>query len=129
MTRTTEVKRAEWNLLLLYPPGKAPISAGVLLLDPATDRLYVRVRTDLDLDEDMQEVFALLAESLEQTATEKGGAETLLRFEEDWSHALRLSSRRPITIVDPIEAVVQRIFAEHVLQNIKRESPGKSASA
>ena len=116
MSATKQAKRAEWNLLLVCSPGRTPIPAGVILLDLGANKLHVRLRTDpFDLDEDTREVMTLLAEDLEQIATEKGGAAALSRFEQDWSHAFRLSSREPVTIQDPIQAV-QRIFEEHVLQ-------------
>ncbi|MDQ2946199.1 MAG: HDOD domain-containing protein [Acidobacteriota bacterium] len=103
-------------MLLLHSSGRVPVSAGVLLLDSASNKLYVRVRDDLlDLDEDTQEVMALLAEDLEQTAAGCGGAEALSRFEQDWSHTFRLNARESVTIHDPVQAV-QQIFEEHVLE-------------
>jgi putative nucleotidyltransferase with HDIG domain len=108
--------KIDWNLLLIHPPGNAPLPGGILLLDVAADKLYVRVRRDLvDLEEDTLEVLSLLAEDLELTASEVGGAKALSRFEEDWSHAFRLSGRQSVELDDPIQAV-QQIFEERVVQ-------------
>lgn len=105
---------AEWSLLLIYLPGKPPVPGGVLLLDPTTDRLYVRVRCD-QCDEDTRDVLSLLAPDLEQTAADLGGSSALARFEQDWSNTLRLGARQTIQIHDPV-AAVERIFGDRVVE-------------
>ena len=67
------IRVADWSLLFVYPPGKQPESAGILLLDPKTNELYVRLKCRLrNNDEDLLEVWELLSEDLEQKVKNSG---------------------------------------------------------
>ena len=39
---------ARYSLLTVEFPGQVPVAAGILLEDPATDRLHIRLRRDWD---------------------------------------------------------------------------------
>jgi len=41
--------RARYSILAVELPGQEPVNAGVLLEDPSTDRLWVRLRRDWHL--------------------------------------------------------------------------------
>ena len=69
---------ADWSLLFIYAPGKKPESAGILLLDPQTNELHVRLKCQLrNEDEDLLEVWELLREDLQMRSKEIGGEQVL----------------------------------------------------
>jgi phage repressor protein C with HTH and peptisase S24 domain len=94
-------------------PGRGPAPAGVLLMDPATDRAWVRLRGRFDDLTDDTAVWDALEEDLQSKAAESG-AEALLRSMEDsLSNSLRVSERRTVE-VDAFTRTIERLFAEHV---------------
>jgi hypothetical protein len=50
MSRSTTIiattRAARYSLLTVELPGQDPMTAGVLLEDPATDRVHIRLRRD-----------------------------------------------------------------------------------
>ena len=75
-TVATQVGRL--SIMQLDMPGKAPVSAGVLLEDPAQNRLYLRFRRDWDvIAPDEADILSELEFDLGAKATEMG-AELLL---------------------------------------------------
>ncbi|MBV9156542.1 MAG: hypothetical protein JO097_09795, partial [Acidobacteriaceae bacterium] len=69
-------KQGEYSLLLSDLPGRGVQTLGVLLLDPAADTLYVRLRRDWAMvasDEDA-EVLENLEEDLLDKARTEGAA-------------------------------------------------------
>src|SRR5437764_9926586 len=102
MLGTGTVKRGEWTLLLLRSPGEQPIAAGVLLLDLATDRLYIRLRDDLvDLDPDVTLIWELLESDLVEKAAEMGGANVLRWLEDEGSNTILAGHRRELEMIRP----------------------------
>lgn len=96
-------------------PERAPQPIGVLLMDPAADRAWVRLRDRFDdLTEDT-EFWDALADDLRAKAAE-AGAEALLRSLEDTlSNALRVGERQSVQ-VDAFTRAVERLYAEHVAE-------------
>jgi phage repressor protein C with HTH and peptisase S24 domain len=94
-------------------PERAFRPVGVMLIDPATDRAWFRLRERFDDLTDDTEVWDELAEDLRAKAAE-GGAEALLRsLEDSLSNALRLGERQAVE-VDAFTRAVERLYAEHV---------------
>ena len=108
-------QRGEYLLLHLALPGRAPVHVGVLLLDPVSDRLHLKLRQDwedLGEPEDV-EVLSLLQEDFAQKHAEMGG-EVLLRFLEDTlSNVLRISDRQPVMVGNYTRAL-ERLYEKHV---------------
>ncbi|MBX9600164.1 MAG: S24 family peptidase [Bryobacteraceae bacterium] len=101
-------------------PSRGAVPIGVLLEDPATDRLYVRMRRDFDrwaAPEDA-EVLELMAEGLESAARECGASALIHRFEDGWSNALRIRDREPVT-VPGFERGVEQLYRRHVQSEIR----------
>ena len=75
----TETHPAQYSMVELALPGRRPIPFGVLLYDPASDRLYHRFRDDVaDLaDPEDAEVLALVSEDLTARIGELGGRQVL----------------------------------------------------
>jgi HD-like signal output (HDOD) protein len=109
---------ADWSLLFIYAPGKKPESAGILLLDPQTNELYVRLKCQLrNEDEDLLEVWELLREDLQRRSKEIGGEQVLSYLEASLSHTLQISDRYKVEMVDPDHAI-SRLFEDHVIGGI-----------
>jgi len=88
-------KRAQYSLLVSALPGRGVETIGVLLLDPATDTLRIRLRRDwerLAAEEDA-EVLAELEDDLTAQADGSGGAAVLERLESEASLAIRVTDR------------------------------------
>ncbi len=115
------LKPAQFSLLIADLPGAAAQPIGVLLLDPKTDALYVRLRRDWDeiaTDED-SEVLAELEEDLLLQARERGGTALLEHLENIASNSLRISDREAITVRD-FEKKLGELYREHVPAQVLR---------
>src|SRR5262249_48970030 len=76
-------------------PGKGSEPIGVLIMDPAADRLWLRMRSAFNACADAEdaEVLELLEEDLRNRAREMGASALLGWLEDSLSNALRLSER------------------------------------
>lgn len=94
-------------------PGSAPRAAGVLLIDPATDRGWVRLLSDFSALTDDTEVFDALETDLRGKLAEQGAQSVLASLEESLSNVLRISERRAVQ-VDAFTRVLDRLYGENV---------------
>lgn len=101
-------------------PSRGTVPIGVLLEDPETDRLYVRMRRDFGrwAEPDDAEVLELMAEDLESAARECGAAALIHRFADGWSNALRIRDREAVT-VPGFERGVEQLYRRHVQSEIR----------
>jgi len=108
-------KRGEYSLLLSDLPEHGVQTIGVLLLDPGTDTLHIRLRRDLKsiAEEEDVEVLEELAGDLERLAREQGGKAVLDRLENEGSLALRVTDREAITVSN-FERTLNELYREHV---------------
>ena len=105
---------ARYSLLVVEHPGQEAITAGVLLEDPATDRVHIRLRRDWEsIDPDEAEVLAFLEDDLLARAAEEGAAKFFARLEDTLSNAIRVSDRREVT-VENFPRALARLYREHV---------------
>ena len=98
-TSATQVGRL--SVLRLEMPGSAPATAGVLLEDPATDRLYVRLRRDWDviaLGE--AQVLSELESDLSAKAQDLGAGRVMGQLHDTLSNTLTISEPREVLIED-----------------------------
>ena len=108
-------KSGEYSLLLSELPGRGVETLGVLLLDPASDSLYVRLRRDwarLASDEDV-EVLEELEDDLQSKARELGAAALLKYLETDASLSLRTTDREAVTVRN-FDQTLGELYREHV---------------
>ncbi|HUP03289.1 MAG TPA: S24 family peptidase [Bryobacteraceae bacterium] len=109
------LREGVYVLLEVCLPGRPSCNAGVLLLDPATGRGWVRFRQRFDELADPQDAEVL--EALEphfRDAMAQEGAEAWLRSLEDAaSNAIRVSERRTVA-VDAFTRALDRLYSEHV---------------
>ena len=107
-----------FSILAVEIPGQAPANAGVLLEDPRTDRLYIRMRRDWDaFAPEEAEVLSELESDLSAKAKEVGAAR-LMGLIEDWlSNTVRASPREAVEVED-FERTLARLYREHVRSNV-----------
>jgi SOS-response transcriptional repressor LexA len=109
------MQRADCLFLQLALPGRPVENAGVLLLDPAGDRLYARLRRDwaaIAEDEDA-EVLELLEDDLLAKAGEMGAAALVEFLESNASNLVRVTGREAVQLAD-FEARLNRLYRENV---------------
>jgi phage repressor protein C with HTH and peptisase S24 domain len=105
----------EYVLLEAALPQQPVRNVGVLLLDPATDRGWLKMREDYNTiaaDEDA-EVFTALEEDLRAQIAENGAEAFLQSLEDSLSNVLRITGRQEIQ-VDSFTRVLSRLFSDHV---------------
>jgi SOS-response transcriptional repressor LexA len=120
-----------FSILMMELPGGEPVNAGVLLEDPSTDRLYVRLRRDWDqIAPQEAEVFQALEDGLRSVAAETGAVRFLDHLEDRLSNTVRVSDREPVpedvidsgsTAVltqDDFERALARLYRRHVRSNV-----------
>jgi SOS-response transcriptional repressor LexA len=106
--------------------AQSGVNAGILLEDPARDRLYVRLRRDwgrIAPEEDV-EVLEALEEGLRALASELGAAGALSHLEDLLSNLLRVSDRRD-TIVQSggeqdFERALDRLYRQHIPSTVQK---------
>jgi hypothetical protein len=103
-------------LLAAHLAGREPINLGVLVLDEGTDRIHLRIRTDLDgiadpLDE---EVIHGVPEMIESMAVGKGALGVLQYLEDRAPNAILLGDPAAIHADNAAEAL-ERAFMVHVV--------------
>jgi phage repressor protein C with HTH and peptisase S24 domain len=114
-------KQAEYSLLVSALPGRGTQTIGVLLLDPATDRLRIRLRRDwerLAAEEDA-EVLAELEDDLAAQADGRGGAAVLEQLETEASLAIRVTDREAISVRD-FDKTLSELYRAHVPAEVLR---------
>jgi SOS-response transcriptional repressor LexA len=100
--------------LELELPGQTGVAAGILLEDPAQDRLYLRLRRDWTrIAPEEAEVLEALEFDLGSKAAEMGAARLLEVLEDTLSNILRVTERREI-VVEDFPRALARLYREHV---------------
>jgi phage repressor protein C with HTH and peptisase S24 domain len=114
-------KQGEFSLVTCELPGRGIETIGVLLLDPATDSLYVRLRRDWEqlASEEDAEVLQELEDDLLLQAREAGAATVLQRLEDSSSMAVRLSDREAV-MVRNFDRTLGDLYREHVPARVLR---------
>ena len=99
----------------------APVPVGVLLVDPAADRMYVRLRRDWMriADAGDAEVLEALAGDLEAKAREMGAAQLLASLTDTLSHTLRISDPERVLVGD-FGRAAERLYRQRVPATVER---------
>ncbi len=104
---------AEYVLLEAAIPGRSPLPIGIFLIDPATDRGWLRLRADFrDLTDDT-DFFDELESHLRDCLGEAGAGALVGALEDSLSNVLLVSERRAVA-VDSFTRVLDRLYSEHV---------------
>ena len=106
-------------LITLELPGADRVNAGVLLEDPATDRLWVRLRRDWeDFAPEEAEVLEAIEYDLASKARELGAKELVRYLEDTLSNTLMLTDRGEV-LVDDFERALGRLYRQHVQSTVR----------
>ena len=107
------------SIVQLELPGREPVNAGVLLEDPANDRLYLRFRRDWDAIAPAEaDVLSELQSDLAGKAQEMGAAQLLTQLQDTLSNALRISNPREVMVKD-FSRAVQRFYVEQIQATVR----------
>ncbi len=100
--------------------GRGPTPLGVLLQDPASDLLYLRIRTDLAriADDEEREVLAPLADDLAAKAREMGAEALFAWLEENASDTLTVTNRESV-LVDDFSRALNRLYRGRVQSEVR----------
>jgi phage repressor protein C with HTH and peptisase S24 domain len=106
---------AQFSLLQLALPAKPTVNIGVFLLDPTTDRLYIKLRQDWTkvAEAEEAEVLEHLADDLSAKSAEMGGAALLENLRDTLSNTLLITEPEQWS-VSGFETALNRLFEEHV---------------
>jgi len=106
-------------ILTLELPGAGRKNAGVLLEDPSTDRLWVRLRRDWEeFAPEEAEVLAAMEYDLTAKAQEMGATQLLGYLEDTLSNTLLVTDRRDVVVGD-FERALARLYREHVQSTVR----------
>src|SRR5580700_2785660 len=96
-------------------PEQPVRNIGVLLLDPATDRGWLKLRERYDdiASADDAEVFEAMEEDLRASMAETGAEAFLRSLEDTLSNALRVTGRQSVP-VDSFTRVLSRLYNDYV---------------
>jgi phage repressor protein C with HTH and peptisase S24 domain len=108
-------RQGAYALLEAVLPGRAPLPAGVLLIDPASDRAWLKMRVNYGewADSDDAEVLEALEDHIRDCLAESGAEAFLQSLEDSLSNSLRIGERQSVE-VDAFSRVVERLYHEHV---------------
>ncbi len=122
-----QTRIGDWSLLFVQFPGKKLEPAGILLLDPSTNELYAKLGDLRHRDEEIEEIWQLLAEDLGQQSREFGGAQVLSSFEQTLSNTFQIGDRQQIRILNPEHTLIN-LFEEYIVAPalVKTESEALS---
>ena len=106
-------------IIRLEMPGQAPVNAGVLLEDPAQNRLYLRFRRDWDVIAPGEaDMLSELEFDLGAKAQEMGAERLLGQLQDTLSNTLAISAPREV-IVDDFSRAVIRLYCELVSSTVR----------
>jgi hypothetical protein len=106
--------RARYSLLTVNLPGAPSAVAGVLLEDPATDQVHLRLRRDWDdLAPEESDVLSELESDLAHKARESGATALFEYLESSLSNVVQITDRRE-TIVGDFDRALGRLYRENV---------------
>ena len=108
----TGCRQGSFVVLEAVLPEAAPRNIGVLLIDQASDRGWLRMLQAYDFTED-PEVLEAIPAHLEQLLLEMGGEGLLQWLEDSASNVVRVCDRQAIE-VDAFTRALDRLYREHV---------------
>jgi SOS-response transcriptional repressor LexA len=116
---STATHPARYALLKVDLPGVGEIQAGVVLHDPASDRIHIRLRRDwAQVAPEEAEILTALEEDLYAKAAEMGGEKLLAHLEDTLSNTIRISGCENV-IVENFERALRRLYRRHVHASVQ----------
>ena len=110
----TTTNAAVWTILYVCPPSQPKEAVGILIVDSATDRLFIRVKDELTtVNEDIEAVWGSFAEDLVVQSKDSGAEHVLKSLESSASHAFQLSERHSAEAAD-LPHTLEELYSKHV---------------
>jgi SOS-response transcriptional repressor LexA len=110
---------ARYSLLTVELPGQEPVTAGILLEDPSTNRVHIRLRRDWDLiAPEESEVLAALEDDLSAQAAAQGAAQFFAQLEDTLSNTVRIGDRREVMVED-FHRALGGLYRQHVASEVQ----------
>ncbi|HEY6347525.1 MAG TPA: DUF3037 domain-containing protein [Bryobacteraceae bacterium] len=104
-------QRPCYNILRFALPNGEVFPIGVLIYDPAADRLHVRIRPGWkSLPEEQGEILNSLADDLKRKVDQLGALQVIQWLEDRLSNALQISERHELASADP-ESELDKLYA------------------
>lgn len=122
MPTLTTTRLGEMRLLDLALPGQPPQTCGVLLHDPESGEISLRLRRDweeLTADPNDLDVLELLAEDLTAKANEMGSEAFLGHLSNDLSNVIRISEPESALLS---RGTLNRLYEKHVAATVQQYS-------
>ena len=108
-----EMRQGRYAVLEADLENGGPTTLGVLLQDPETDQLHVRLRRDWEFIAQDDPVLPYLEEDLSLKAAEWGAEKLFSWLEENLSANLRTTDRQSI-VVDDFDRALNRLYAKNI---------------
>lgn len=107
-------RNAEYSLIDVALPGRAPETAGVIVRDPANGDFRVRFRRDWEsFAGEEAEVLELLAADFAARLADRHGPDFVAFCEEHLSHTLRITDRQQVLSAD-LDRTAERLYKQYI---------------
>jgi phage repressor protein C with HTH and peptisase S24 domain len=116
---TFETRLGKYCVIEADTPEHGTVNLGILLEDPGTDSLHVRLRRDLEslaCEEDL-DVLSALADDLAHKAQEWGAEKLFEYLESNLSAAIRITDREEVLVSD-FDRALNRLYLQNVQSNV-----------
>src|SRR5664279_104372 len=110
-------RQGRYSVLEAELPDGDLRAIGVLLQDPESDQLHIRLRRDWDEVAPDDEILPLIEDDLAIKADEMGAEGLLAWLEENASTGLRVTGREPV-LVDNFDRALDRLYSRHVRSTV-----------
>jgi len=125
MNHNDVVRNVEWALLIVQQPGRECLPAGILLIDPISDQLHVRLLAELPkVHEGAVDFWRELSQDLIERSRAVGGHNVLNWLETTASHLIQLGTRHVLETTNP-ENMVNLLYRQHVAGDPERSGAPK----
>jgi SOS-response transcriptional repressor LexA len=112
-------RHAEFSVIDVALPGRAPESAGIVVRDPSSGDFRVKFRRDWDaFAGEEAEVLELLAEDFTSKLNERNGGDWLAFCEEHFSHTIRVTDRQQVLSAD-LDRTADRLYKQYVRPRVR----------
>jgi SOS-response transcriptional repressor LexA len=125
LAATLQTRSGRYCIIQAETAEQGLVNLGVLLEDPETDSLRLRIRRDLEsladqgVDQGAEEleVLSALADDLAQKAQELGAEKLFEYLESNLSNAIRVTDREEV-LVDNFDRALDRLYLKNVQSNV-----------
>jgi SOS-response transcriptional repressor LexA len=111
-------QQGRYSILEAELPDGGVTPIGVLLQDPESDRLYIRLRRDWANIAPEDDILPLLQDDLEIKAHEMGAERLFEWLEENLSNTIRITDRQT-ALVDDFERTLNRLYTRHIRSTVQ----------